>query len=725
MESENESSKGFFDHVPRSIGGHFVINLYAAIFRVLDQTRSFAELGGSTLESVFDRYSFLGEYFMEMRQHMPEELTWEGGAEWWRNELIAWEKSCEFHLPLRALADQAALPFSSRLAFMTIGLVEEDSRFGTLLAELQAPLAHRRPTLELVGQMMMDRSAIGESDPWTICRPLISAGLVEILNKQAPRSEWLLRVPPLLWDSVRGQIPQPPAAWCKLHDVDEYSEIEKLVFDRATLDKLGKVPTLLEAGRARILILRGTQGVDSVHAVGAVARKLGRTLLEVPGSELANPEPATLLGPFCALANALPCIHFDLAPGETAKLPALVGYSGPIAVLLGLEGGVDSDVAEASLTLTLPSLRPELREQLWRETLSSREGFDLGPIVDGFHLGGAYIRKVARAARAQAALEERPDVQVNDVRAAARMLNRQLLDTLATPLSVQGSWTDLISVQATREKLQELERRCRHRERLLDHLGPAFSGNGNRGVRALFTGASGTGKTLAAKILASVVAARHGAQSDDNSTGLDLYRVDLAAVVNKYIGETEKNLHQVLSRAEALDVMLLLDEGDALLGARTDVKSANDRYANLETNFLLQRLENYQGIVIITTNLSENIDQAFQRRMDVVVPFFPPQPEERLQILDLHLPRDHQVTHSLRERVALRCNLTGSQIRNAALHATLLALEDAASLHDRHLEAGIRSEYRKAGGLCPLDGRGNVRELDGGMESFVSAFARR
>jgi SpoVK/Ycf46/Vps4 family AAA+-type ATPase len=241
----------------------------------------------------------------------------------------------------------------------------------------------------------------------------------------------------------------------------------------------------------------------------------------------------------------------------------------------------------------------------------------------------------------------------------------------------------------------------------------------------LFTGASGTGKTLAAKILASVVAARHGAQSDDNSTGLDLYRVDLAAVVNKYIGETEKNLHQVLSRAEALDVMLLLDEGDALLGARTDVKSANDRYANLETNFLLQRLENYQGIVIITTNLSENIDQAFQRRMDVVVPFFPPQPEERLQILDLHLPRDHQVTHSLRERVALRCNLTGSQIRNAALHATLLALEDAASLHDRHLEAGIRSEYRKAGGLCPLDGRGNVRELDGGMESFVSAFARR
>jgi hypothetical protein len=710
--------------VPRSIGGHFVINLYAAIFRVLDQTRIFAELGGTTLESVFDRYGFLGEYFLEMRQHMPDELTWEGGTEWWRRELDAWERACDFHLPLRALSEQAALPFPSRLAFMAIGLVEEDSRFGTLLAELQAPLTHRRPMLELVGQMMMESSAIGETDPWTICRPLINAGLVEVLNKQAPRSEWLLRVPPLLWDAVRGQVPQPPAPWCKWHDGQEFGAIDQLVLDQGTLDKLQKVPALLAVERARVLILRGAPGADSMHAAGAVAGALGRSLLEVNGSELSNPEAVQLLGPFCALANALPCLQFDLAPGETAKLPALVGYSGPIAVLLGLEGGVDAEVAEASLTLTLPALRPELRERLWRDTLQDPVESDLRMIVDGFQLGGAYIRKMARAARAQAALDDRAQVHVDDVRTAARMLNRQLLDTLATPLDVYGSWSDLIAVQATREKLLELERRCRHRERLLDRLGPAFSGNGNRGVRALFTGASGTGKTLAAKILASVVAARLGADGDDRNSGLDLYRVDLAAVVNKYIGETEKNLHQVLSRAEALDVMLLLDEGDALLGARTDVKSANDRYANLETNFLLQRLENYQGVVVITTNLSENIDQAFQRRMDVVVPFFPPQPEERLQILDLHLPPDHGVSHALRERIALRCHLTGSQIRNAALHATLLALEDSSALHDRHLEAGVRSEYRKAGGLCPLDARGNVRELDG-MESFVSAFARR
>jgi SpoVK/Ycf46/Vps4 family AAA+-type ATPase len=208
----------------------------------------------------------------------------------------------------------------------------------------------------------------------------------------------------------------------------------------------------------------------------------------------------------------------------------------------------------------------------------------------------------------------------------------------------------------------------------------------------LFTGASGTGKTLAAKALAAEL-------------GMDLYRVDLGAVVNKYIGETEKNLHQVLSRAEALDVILLLDEGDALLGSRTDVKSANDRYANLETNYLLQRLETYQGVVVVTTNAAQNIDRAFQRRMDVVVPFIHPQADERRAIWHLHLQAAHAIPHDYLEEVVQRCAFTGGQIRNAALHATLLALEDRCSaVRQLHLETAVRSEYRKAGATCPLDG---------------------
>jgi SpoVK/Ycf46/Vps4 family AAA+-type ATPase len=180
--------------------------------------------------------------------------------------------------------------------------------------------------------------------------------------------------------------------------------------------------------------------------------------------------------------------------------------------------------------------------------------------------------------------------------------------------------------------------------------------------------------------------------------------VDLASVINKYIGETEKNLHQVLSRAEELDIILLLDEGDALLGQRTDVKSSNDRYANLETNYLLQRLEHYQGIVLVTTNAAQNIDTAFQRRMDVVVQFIPPQVDERWAIWQLHLPDDHCIGSDLLARVAASCDLTGGQIRNAAQLATLLAVSEGnRPVGDRHLIEALRAEYRKAGAICPLE----------------------
>jgi SpoVK/Ycf46/Vps4 family AAA+-type ATPase len=207
---------------------------------------------------------------------------------------------------------------------------------------------------------------------------------------------------------------------------------------------------------------------------------------------------------------------------------------------------------------------------------------------------------------------------------------------------------------------------------------------------------------------------------------MDVYRVDLAAVVNKYVGETEKNLHLVLTRAEALDVVLLLDEGDALLGRRSEVKSANDRYANLETNYLLQRLEAYEGIVVVTTNFGENIDPAFQRRMDLVVPFFAPQPEERRRIWELHLPPDHEIDPDWLERVVQRCALTGGQIRNAVLQAASLGLESGGMLAQPHLQLALLREYQKAGATFPLLGEPQRRRRPlGGLDEFVAALRAR
>jgi SpoVK/Ycf46/Vps4 family AAA+-type ATPase len=271
------------------------------------------------------------------------------------------------------------------------------------------------------------------------------------------------------------------------------------------------------------------------------------------------------------------------------------------------------------------------------------------------------------------------------VRQAARAINRQVLDTLATRIDGPASWSHLIVRDATFGELQVLEGRCRHRERLASAFDGTIPGGMNRGVRALFEGPSGTGKTLAARVIA-------------NELALDLYRVDLAAVVNKYIGETEKNLSRVLSRAEDLNVVLLLDEGDALMTRRTDVKSSNDRYANLETNYLLQRLESYTGIVIVTTNAGQSIDPAFRRRMDSAVKFHLPDAAERWHLWQAHLPPDHDVSAPALEEVSVLYQFTGGQIRNIGIRALQLAMSRGSEvLRAGDLTEAIQAEHRKAG----------------------------
>ncbi len=705
--SNSKADKQVFGHVPRNPGGHFVVCIYAAVYRLLYQVYRLGDVGGLTLEESLERYPFLADYFNEMRSHMPEEISWEEGARWWREQLESWESECEQHLPLRDLAVQARLGYASRMAFMLVGLVEEDSRFGTLFAELQSPLTQRRPTLELVGQMMMDEVFVGETDPWTICRPLLDIGVLEAQNTNVARSEWALRVPPLLWDAARGQVYAEDKHHFEYVPAAATLSFDRLVVEDSTRQKLKKIPELLQTGIARLVVVRAIQGANSKDLLSVLASQLQCGIVYID-PEAMDDEFTPTIGPLCVMARAMPVFTYDLGPGETVNLPRLPGYSGPIGCLMGLEGGLHNEADDKAITLSMSSPGIELRKQHWREAFNGQDVESIDKIAESFRLPGAYIQQTARMAIAHGGLNGHAAITLEDVAEASRTLNRQLLDSLASHLPASGNWQNIIAGESTLQRLEELYRRCRNRERLVGFLGPGFGENCNCGVRALMTGASGTGKTLAAKIIAAEL-------------GMDLYRVDLAAIVNKYIGETEKNLHRILSRAEALDVVLLLDEGDALLGSRTDVKSANDRYANLETNYLLQRLENYQGIVLITTNLVQNIDRAFQRRMDVVIPFFSPQLDERLKILQLHLPEDHAIELRLLEVTAAHCKLNGGQLRNAAMHATLNALDSDQPVLWASLEEGLRSEYRKAGSTFPLDSVLNRQLRDVDMDRFVGA----
>ncbi|MGA7733165.1 MAG: ATP-binding protein [Chloroflexia bacterium] len=706
--------------------GHFLLHFYGAVLRLLNYVDQTGALSDGRLRRPHrpgGRYPFLAHYREEIERFVPKHVPLMEAVTWWEEQVTDWQAGRQGNLPLVALERTPGVGRNGLALFMLAGLVDEDARFGTLFAHLQAPLPARRLILGLVSQLLAQNGQAAEIDAWGTCRGLFQIGALEATNPDAPRSEWMLQIPSLAWDAARGSLDQITSSWCVMHSEVEFPLLEELVLPENFLSRLRQVPILFQDGKTRALVLRGTPGSDRLQAVGAVARTMGRQVIEVLSLshqtqtvEGGDPPAAAerhikSLSALCILLNAIPVYTFDLGPGETASLPDLPAFRGLAAALMGFEGGLRGGLAEQSLTLTLPVPDLELRLRHWQGALGQTPVEDLEQIASRFILPNSYIRQTAAMAVVQAGLENREAVCFDDVRRAARALNRQMLDSLAERVDTNGTWDQLVVGVGTLGKLRELEQRCVYRERLLAHLGPAFNANANHGVRALFSGSSGTGKTLAARILAAEL-------------GMDLYRVDLASVINKYIGETEKNLHRVLSRAEELDIILLLDEGDALLGNRTDVKSSNDRYANLETNYLLQRLENYQGIVLVTTNAGQNIDNAFQRRMDVVVNFVPPQADERWAIWQLHLPAGHTITPELLERIAAQCTLTGGQIRNAALLASLLALGGgSAHVQNRHLEAAVLTEYRKAGAVCPLEeGRppGNTRSQ---LDDFIRILA--
>ncbi|MBZ5521902.1 MAG: ATP-binding protein [Acidobacteriia bacterium] len=699
-----------FEDVPRTPRGHLGLLFYEAAACVVLHLHNQAQASGKEARVVFENFPFLADYWNEIRRRLSAELPPDGLCAALTAECELWEVNAAHWLPLLALRQEAGLSRDALLCLVLTGLVEEDARFAELFSALQPASGHRRPTLGLLEAFMRSHGNDAATEAWSSCRPLVEAGVLQAINRESPRSEWTLRVPSPLWSALRGEHSAHPLPGVRYHAPETFCPVAELILPARELERLAELGPLLAAGMTRTLVVRGLPGSERLELIGSVARTLERGLLEIDVSAPANEERWPVIGPLCLLSRALPVLNLDPGPGETFEIPALTGYRGPMAVTMGREGGFTGPCADQCVTLNLEAETVEERLRHWQRWSSGCPQQDLDRIARRFALPARYIRQAAQLAGIYAAMERRAGITEADVRQAARTISRQRLDSLATRLAEGGEWSQLVVAQSTENDLLSLERRCRHRENLAAELNTGMPGGLNRGVRTLFEGPSGTGKTLAARILGTEL-------------GLDVYRVDLAAIVNKYIGETEKNLSRVLSRAEDLDVILLLDEGDALMSRRTEVKSAHDRYANLETNYLLQRLETYTGIVIITTNAGQHIDSAFRRRIDVVVKFHLPAAQERWRLWQLHLASESSVDADALERIALSFALTGGQIRNAAIHARLLAL--AAGRHrltPDDLQEAINVEYRKAGAAFPVDHESSSAG-EGKLTGFLSAIS--
>lgn len=327
--------------------------------------------------------------------------------------------------------------------------------------------------------------------------------------------------------------------------------------------------------------------------------------------------------------------------------------------------------------------KPTTKEQrhIWNQALNQK-AFGLNGFVDTlvsqFNLSSNAIESVS----VSTIETESKNISIqNQLWNSCRVQARPQLDDLAQRIASPTNWDDLVLPIPQRQTLQEIISQVRQRAKVYENWGFNTKGTNGLGVTALFAGSSGTGKTMAASVLAKEL-------------NLDLYRIDLSSVVSKYIGETEKNLRRVFDAAEAGGVILLFDEADALFGKRSDVKDSRDRYANMEVSYLLQRMEAYRGLAILTSNLKDSIDTAFMRRIRFIVKFPFPDASQRAEIWQRIFPTDTPLKELNIKKLA-KLNVAGGNIRNIALNAAFLAADEEQPVMMKHLLQAAESEYIK------------------------------
>ena len=663
-----------FADVPYSAAQHCRLALFGVIAHIME------ECTDGDLAAAFQAHPFLTDYHQEITARFPGEGAL---APAWRAALLQWEREAPRRLPLRALLDAGLSRLGLEL-LLAAGIVEEDPRFGQMFERTQG--RERRPTLGLL-LAWWRFGADGDDCADAVRRALldlVQAGLLEVLNPDAPRPDWVLSVPHSLWDCLRGDAPS--VRWLKHLPLESLQPLDSYIVPAAAREQCAALPGLLRTRTDQILVVRGPMHNGRRTLLGCVARALGKSVLVAEPAILEEERRWRLFGALCVLLDAMPVLHCDLLLGESRELPALPFASVPLGLATTRNGAWSSVDARPMLAIELPMPDAEERLRHWLAAVPEHDPSMARPLSAAMRLTSGNVRRAARSAAGFAALGQRASVELADLQQACRELQPARIETLATRLPAAGAPHELAVADNTREELEALAARCRLREQLA--AASAAVAQGNPGVRALFAGGSGTGKTLAARLLAALL-------------GKDLYRIDLAATVNKYLGETEKNLNRAFAAAEELDVVLLLDEGDALMANRTDVSSSNDRYANLETNFLLQRIESYEGILLVTSNAADRIDKAFTRRMDAVINFRSPDEWRRYDILRTHLGA-HAIEDDWLQQAACRCPLSGGQWRNVVAHARLLALQAECLIGAEHLYAALVREYRKTGAQCPL-----------------------
>jgi SpoVK/Ycf46/Vps4 family AAA+-type ATPase len=595
---------------------------------------------------------------------------------------------------------------------------ELDRGYERLYAYLHDDVTRRQPTVDLALNLLCPDldTKVAARTRLTTAASLLQFHLVELREEPGQRSTSslgsTLRLEPRVVSFLVGNDAVDDRLQRYARMAAPVGRLDELVFPEAFARQLSQLAEHARpaghpgVGSELVLYFQGPYGVGKRTAALAFGQALGRPLLMVEGRRLAASQAAEfatlvrLIGREARLQGALLYwADFDalLAEEDDARLAdlfsVLEGLPGPVF----LSGSASWEPADARRGLTFlripfPQPGPDERLRIWQAALagdaaSSVDAADPADLAGKFRLSGGQIRDAAATARnlALARAPDAPRVTPADLHAACRLHSNRKLAELAVQVTPHYTWDDIVLPEDQMAQLREIYDQVRHRNLVYDAWG--FDGKlaMGKGLSILFAGPPGTGKTMAADVLA-------------HALGLNLYKIDLSTVVSKYIGETEKNLARIFAEAMTSNAILFFDEADALFGKRTQVRDAHDRYANVEISYLLQKMEEYEGVVMLATNLRKNMDEAFVRRLHVTVEFPVPGVADRRriweQIWPAATPRDAGLDLDF---LARQIEVSGGSIRNIALAGAFLAAADGGVVTMAHLLHATRREYQKMG----------------------------
>ncbi|WP_405423656.1 AAA family ATPase [Streptomyces erythrochromogenes] len=612
--------------------------------------------------------------------------------------------------PLGVLATRFGLdPLDLDLLLVALA-PDLDARFERLYGYLNDDLTRRRPTVGLALELCGRGGSAAARFRLSPGAPLVAGGLLEVTEPERPPLSRVLAVPDRVTAHLLGDASPDPRLAEVLGEAADDPAVDPGELHRAAAaagngtghvhlrtrggDPEGLAVAALRARGLRPLVLDPAALTHRAHALPALARAAAR--------EARLLGAGVLLGPL----EALP----DKPDERTHVLRTLCTVlRGTPLFTHGTSGWEPAWAAATPVSLTVAAPSPDRQAVRWQHALeraaaehgstdatggegvaeaagSAGAAEALARSVSAHRLDAGQLRRAADTASRTAALDGRP-VSPDDLRTAVRAQNGAGLARLARRVEPAVGWDDLVLPAPTHRRLRDLAVRARHRDQVLGQWGMRPGGGRGRGVIALFAGSSGTGKTMSAEVVAA-------------DLGMDLYVVDLSTVVDKYVGETEKNLERIFTEASAVNAVLLFDEADAIFGKRSDVKDSHDKHANMESAYLLQRMESFDGIAILTTNLRANLDEAFTRRLDVIADFPVPDAAQRRALwercLGGRLPRADDVDLGF---CADRFELAGGSIRACAVTAAYFAAASGEPLTMRQVMTAVAQEYRKLGRL--------------------------